>query len=100
MGSYIQSVKVTYTTDPKTGKKIKVAEETGPMEEYKQEDISAKEFNNDVTKEAKALAAAAKAAAAKAALKKNGGEPTSGRAIVNKNEKPMAGRGIVNKGMS
>ena len=96
----MQRVKVTYETDPKTGKKTKVAEEASPMEKYDLEDISVDEFNNNATKEEASKAAKAAAAAAKAALKKNGGKPTSGRAIVNKNENPMAGRAIVNKGMS
>ena len=95
-GSYKQKKSVVYSIDRKTGKEKKEFEDTGEIEEYKQEEISADEFN-EISTASKAAAAAAKA---KAALKKNGGKPTSGRGIVNKGESPMAGRAIVNKGMS
>ena len=64
----MQRVKVTYETDPKTGKKTKIAEKTFPMEKYNLEDISAEEFNDDTTKASTVGKAAA--AAAKAAMKK------------------------------
>lgn len=81
MGSYMQKKSVVYSIDPKTKKEKKVFEDTGEIEEYKQEEISADEFN-EISAESKAAAAAAKAAMLK--KKKTGGKPTSGRAIVNK----------------